>query len=93
MNCPKRGQEDDIENIISRLEHYLADGWSIQLALKKACGSVFNKMSLYVRRDPRYLELLNKYAAGKKLNMLYSTNEKGELYQVRTSTYPHNKKV
>lgn len=86
-------QVDDTDKIISQLEQFLQDGWSIQLALKKACGSVYNKMSLYVRRDPRYLQLLNQYASKKDKNLLFSTNEKGELYQVRTSTYPHNKKV
>lgn len=82
-----KNQTDDIENIIFQLEQYLQEGWSIQLALKKACGSVYNKMSLYVRRDPRYLEILNQYASKKDKNLLYSLDEKGEIYQVRTATY------
>lgn len=92
MSCHNCNQ-DDVDKIICQLEQYLQEGWSIQLALKKACGSVYNKMSLYVRRDPRYLNLLNQYASKKDKNLFYAANEKGELYQVRTASYPHTKKI
>ena len=82
--------EPTVEEIVSSLEVYLNEGWSIQLALKKACGSVYNKMSLYVRRHPRYL---NQYASKKDKNLLYAINAKGEVYQVRTTSYPHQKKI
>lgn len=82
-----------VDEIIEKLGLFLAEGWSIQLSMKKACGHLFSSMSADVRKHPRYLELLNQYTASRKLNMLYAKNKKGDLYQVRTSTYPHTKKI
>lgn len=59
--------EERILKAIEDIKTHLKEGWSSQIAVKKACGSPANNLAKAVRLHPHYVEVLNEYM-GKHLS-------------------------
>ena len=59
----RRVKESEINKALRVIERMISDGWSIQVATARACGSCTNSLSYAVKKTKSYLNILNFYMA------------------------------
>ncbi|MNJ94845.1 hypothetical protein D3C87_125480 [compost metagenome] len=66
---------EEVQSALAKLKGYLSEGYSIQLARKKACGYDNTVLSYLVRRQPEYIRVLNAYVARRTPGAVYSLQD------------------
>ena len=56
-------KEAEVNRALRKIEKNLQDGWSIQVATARACGSGSNSLCYAVKKTKTYLNILNFYMA------------------------------